>query len=44
MGKRKVSLEVDAQNPSGATRLYDKAGMHVGRRRDTCEKELRPVW
>ena len=42
-GKRKVSLEVDAQNPTGATRLYEKAGMHVERRLDTYEKELRPV-
>ena len=41
-GKRKVSLEVDAQNPTGATRLYQKAGMHVAYRQDTFEKELRP--
>ncbi len=41
-GKRKVSLEVDAENPTGATRLYEKAGMHVARRQDTYEKELRP--
>lgn len=41
-GKRKVSLEVDAENPTGATRLYEKAGMHAERRQETSEKELRP--
>jgi mycothiol synthase len=28
-GKRRVALGVDADNPSGATRLYERAGMHV---------------
>jgi GNAT superfamily N-acetyltransferase len=28
-GERKVALGVDAQNPTGATRLYERAGMHV---------------
>ena len=28
-GKRRVSLGVDAENPTGATRLYERAGMHV---------------
>jgi ribosomal protein S18 acetylase RimI-like enzyme len=41
-GKRIVSLEVDSENPTGATRLYDKAGMHVERRIEIFEKELRP--
>jgi mycothiol synthase len=41
-GKRRVSLEVDAENRTGATRLYEKAGMHVERRQETFEKELRP--
>jgi mycothiol synthase len=41
-GKRKVSLEVDAENPTGATRLYERAGMRVERRHETFEKELRP--
>lgn len=41
-GKRKVALEVDADNRTGATRLYEKAGMHVERRQETFEKELRP--
>ena len=42
-GKRKVSLEVDAENPTGATRLYEKAGMRVERRQETFEKKLRPA-
>ncbi|MFQ6102209.1 MAG: GNAT family N-acetyltransferase [Anaerolineae bacterium] len=41
-GKRKVGLGVDAQSLTGATRLYKKAGMHVDRRYDTYENELRP--
>jgi ribosomal protein S18 acetylase RimI-like enzyme len=41
-GKRKASLEVNAQNPTGATRLYEKAGMVVERHYDDYEKELRP--
>jgi ribosomal protein S18 acetylase RimI-like enzyme len=40
-GKRRVRLEVDTQNPTGATRLYEKAGMHVESRYDFFEKELR---
>ena len=28
-GERSVGLGVDAQNPTGATRLYERAGMHV---------------
>jgi ribosomal protein S18 acetylase RimI-like enzyme len=28
-GSRRVSLDVDAQNPTGATHLYERAGMHV---------------
>jgi mycothiol synthase len=28
-GERKVALGVDAENPTGATRLYERAGMHV---------------
>ena len=41
-GKRKVGLGVDAQSLTGATRLYEKAGMHVQRQYATYEKELRP--
>jgi ribosomal protein S18 acetylase RimI-like enzyme len=28
-GQSRVGLGVDAQNPSGATRLYERAGMHI---------------
>jgi ribosomal protein S18 acetylase RimI-like enzyme len=41
-GKRAVSLEVDSENPTGARRLYEKAGMHVERQIEIFEKELRP--
>jgi mycothiol synthase len=41
-GKSRVALEVDTQNPTGATRLYEKAGMRVERQYDFYEKELRP--
>lgn len=40
-GKRKVGLGVDAQSLTGATRLYERAGMHADRRYTTFEKELR---
>lgn len=40
-GSRKVGLGVDAQNPTGATRLYERAGMEIAQRFDTFEKELR---
>jgi mycothiol synthase len=40
-GDRAVGLGVDAQSLTGATRLYEKAGMHVTRRYDTYEKMLR---
>jgi mycothiol synthase len=38
---RKVALEVDSQNLTGATRLYERAGMHATRQYDIYEKELR---
>jgi mycothiol synthase len=41
-GKRKVGLGVDAQNLTGALRLYESAGMHVHQAYDQYEKELRP--
>lgn len=41
-GKRKVGLGVDAQNLTGALRLYESAGMHVHQTYDLYEKELRP--
>jgi mycothiol synthase len=40
-GTRKVALEVDSQNLTGATRLYERAGMHATRQYDVYEKELR---
>jgi ribosomal protein S18 acetylase RimI-like enzyme len=40
-GKRKVGLGVDAENLTGALRLYERAGMHVQRIFDQFEKELR---
>ena len=40
-GKRKVGLGVDAENLTGALRLYEKAGMHVFRQYNLYEKELR---
>lgn len=41
-GQRAVVLSVDAQNLTGAIRLYEKAGMHVQHQNVTYEKELRP--
>jgi mycothiol synthase len=41
-GMKTVGLGVDAENPTGATRLYKKAGMHVAADYVTYEKELRP--
>ena len=41
-GKRKVGLEVDAQSLTGATRLYEKAGMRVDRQYAVYERELCP--
>ena len=37
-----MGLGVDAQSLTGATRLYEKAGMHVDRQYANYEKELRP--
>jgi mycothiol synthase len=39
--QHKVALYVDAQSLTGATRLYERAGMQVARQYDTYEKELR---
>ncbi len=41
-GKQRVGLEVDAENLTGATQLYKKAGMHVTRQYDRYEFEVRP--
>ncbi|NDJ52251.1 MAG: GNAT family N-acetyltransferase [Chloroflexi bacterium] len=41
-GIMKVGLGVDAENPTGALRLYEKAGMHVDQEFHAFRKELRP--
>ncbi|HET7142870.1 MAG TPA: GNAT family N-acetyltransferase, partial [Anaerolineales bacterium] len=40
-GKPTIGLGVDASNPTGATRLYQRAGMYVASEFVTFEKELR---
>ncbi len=42
-GERTVALQVDAQSPTGATRLYERAGMSVLYEVVVWEKELRAV-
>ena len=39
-GLRRVSLGVDSENPTGATRLYERAGMHVESEYVTFERGL----
>jgi mycothiol synthase len=39
-GEPRVALGVDAQNPAGATRLYERAGMHVAYEAIAFAKEL----
>jgi mycothiol synthase len=41
-GRYRVGLAVDGNSLTGATTLYEKAGMHVFQQRDTYEKVLRP--
>jgi len=41
-GMRKVGLTVDAQNPTGAIRLYERAGMRMTNEYIVFEKVLRP--
>ena len=41
-GKKRAGLGVDATSLTHATRLYEKAGMHVTGKYDTYELELRP--
>ena len=41
-GTKTIGLGVDAQNPTGATRLYQKVGMYIASEFVTYEKELRP--
>lgn len=42
-GERKVGLGVDAESPTGATRLYERAGMRTLWHAVVWEKELRPA-
>jgi GNAT superfamily N-acetyltransferase len=39
-GKRKVGLTVDAKNTTGATRLYERVGMHIALQMTTYEKNM----
>jgi len=39
-GERTIGLGVDAENPTGATRLYERAGMRVTLEYVVCEKRL----
>jgi mycothiol synthase len=41
-GKKRAGLGVDSGSLTGATRLYEKAGMHVHRTYDSYEIEMRP--
>lgn len=41
-GMKTIGLGVDASNATGATRLYERAGMHIASEFVTYEKELRP--
>jgi mycothiol synthase len=40
-GLKVIDFGVNSQNLTGATRLYERAGMHVARQYITYEKELR---
>ena len=42
-GERKVGLGVDAESPTGATRVYERAGMRTLWHAIVWEKELRPA-
>jgi mycothiol synthase len=39
-GQRRITLGVDAENPTGATRLYERAGMHIAFEAVIYEKHL----
>ena len=41
-GRLLVGLGVDGENLTGALRLYEKAGMHIHRKLNLYEKEIRP--
>ena len=40
-GYTTIGLTVDAASPTGATRLYERAGMHIASEFVVCEKEYR---
>jgi mycothiol synthase len=40
-GERLVALSVDSESPTGATRLYERAGMRVAREEILFQKDLR---
>lgn len=42
-GETTVALGVDTENPTGATRLYERAGMRPLWQADVWQKELRPA-
>lgn len=42
-GQRRIGLGVDAENTTGAVRLYERAGMHAAWQSDTYERKLAPV-
>jgi mycothiol synthase len=42
-GIPRAELGVDAESPTGATRLYQRAGMKVAYSFEFWEKELRPA-
>jgi mycothiol synthase len=42
-GQRMVGLAVDSRSLTGATRLYERAGLYVTERYDTCEKILSEI-
>jgi ribosomal protein S18 acetylase RimI-like enzyme len=41
-GETTVALGVDVENPTSATRLYERAGMRVLWQAEVWQKELRP--
>jgi mycothiol synthase len=40
-GISRMALGVDSENPTGASRLYERAGMHIAQRHATYRKVLR---
>jgi mycothiol synthase len=42
-GQRRIGLGVDAENTTGAVRLYERAGMRAAWQADTYERQLPPV-